>query len=188
VEKLLDGNPGHRPLTQMQFPGAGGRPVCPDFLRGGGKQGVYPSAEDSFAQVVDWLETTGCLPLIPPDYIAEYVLLKTRWFEAEARTDLVGFLAKHPTTGQPVTNPVIKAGLEYLKAADVAWQKIWRIVVQNSGQEIRADSPNDSVMGAILQHGAQKIVPKKTRKEPDDAVRPERMPDDPGGAVEPGEI
>gem|GEM_PF-5125063 len=64
------------------------------------KSGSYPNAEEIFKLVVDWLETTGCLHLIPPDYIAEYTLLRVRWMEAEARTDMVG-LGAHSRQRQP---------------------------------------------------------------------------------------
>ena len=167
VDKLADGNVGHRPIKVLEFSGEKAvRPECPEYLKvKNNLSGEFPSAEDIFKLVVDWLESTGCVHLIPPDYIAEYTLLKVRWLEAEARVDRSGFLAKHPVTKQPITNPVIKAGIEYLKAANAAWDKIWKIVAQNSETDFRAENPNETVMASILQYGAQKPQPKKAPKK-----------------------
>ena len=165
VDKIADGNPGKRPIKVLGFGEKGGeRPKCPDYLRyKNNKSGEYPNAEDIWNQVFDWLETTGCMHLVPPDYVAEYTLLKVRWYEAEARTDVVGFVGKHPVTQKAITSPIIKTGIEYLKQADVAWQKIWKIVAQNSEKEFRLDTPNDNLMSSILQYGSQK--PKKSQEK-----------------------
>ena len=181
VDKLADGNVGHRPIKVLGFGDKNGaRPECPDYLKDKvNKSGGYPNAEEIWNQVVDWLETTGCVHLIPPDYIAEYTLLKVRWLEAEARTDVTGFLARHPVTQQPITSPFIKAGIEYLKAADVAWQRIWKIVAQNSETEFRIDTPNDVLMSSILQYGAQKNAPTKKKEAKADGT--DGNPDNTGG-------
>ena len=190
VDKLADGNAGHRPHKVLEFEEKRGKPVCPEYLRQKvNKSGNYPNAEEIFNQVADWLESTGCVHLIPPDYIAEYALLKVRWMEAEARNDVVGFLGKHPVTQAPISSPIIKAGIEYLKAADVAWQKIWKIVAQNSEKEFRFDSPNENVMGSILAYGAQKALPKqRKKKEATGNAGADEHTNDFGGAAESGEI
>ena len=170
VDKLADGNVGHRPIKVLKFGDKnGGRPECPDYLKNkNNRSGEFPSAEEVWNMVLDWLETTGCVHLIPPDYIAEYTLLKVRWIEAEARIDMAGFLSKHPITGQPITSPLIKSGIEYLKAANAAWDKIWKIVAQNCETEFRNDTPDDMLMSSILQYGAQKNNPKKKKEEAPD--------------------
>lgn len=188
VDKIADGNVGHRPIKVLKFGDkAGGRPKCPPYLRDKvDKSDNYPNAEEIWNQVVDWLETTGCVHLIPPDYIAEYALLKVRWLEAEARIDMTGFLSKHPVTSKPITSPFVKTGIEYLKAADTAWQKIWRIVAQNSESEFRIDTPNDNMMASILQYGSQKNTPKdKEEAQPDGS---DGNTDDSGNAAESGEV
>ena len=168
VDKIADENAGHRPHKVLEFEGKkrAGRPKCPAYLKEKeNRSGSYPNAEEIFALVVDWLETTGCLHLVPPDYIAEYTLLRVRWMEAEARTDMVGFLSKHPITKAPISSPIIKAGLEYKKAADVAWEKIWRIVTQNSQKNFKFENPNTNIMDALLAHGAEKAPPKQRKKK-----------------------
>jgi hypothetical protein len=190
-DKIAEKNPGHRPHKVLEFEGErrAGRPECPAYLREKpNKSGSYPNAEEVFTQVVDWLETTGCLHLIPPDYIAEYTLLKVRWLETEARTDFVGFLGKHPINGAPTSSPIIKAGIEYLKAAQVSWEKIWRIVAQNSEKNFRFDDPNTSVMSALLAHGAQKAPPKQRKKKGGTTDGADEHSNDPSGATESGEI
>ena len=191
-DKIAENNPGHRPHKVLEFEGEArtGRPACPAYLREkANKSGDYPNAEEIFTMVVDWLETTGCLHLIPPDYIAEYTLLRVRWMEAEARTDLVGFLGKHPINGAPTSSPIIKAGIEYWKASQTAWEKIWRIVAQNSQRDFKFGDPNESITSVILQYGAQKAPPKQRKKKggSTDAGADEHS-DDPGDAAEPGEV
>lgn len=182
VDKLADGNAGHRPIKVLEFAESAGRPVCPDYLKEkANKSGGYPTAAEIFEQVCDWLETTGCIHLIPPDYIAEYSMLKSRWMEAEARTDIIGFIGKHPINGNPISSPIIKMGIEYLKAANEAWQKIWKIVAQNSEKEFRIDTPNDNLMSSILQYGAQRPAPKRKSKKKEEPVDgSDEHPDDSG--------
>lgn len=92
MDKLADGNVGHRPIKILEYGDKNGkRPKCPDYLKNKtNMSGEFPSAEDIWNMVLYWLESTGCVHLIPPEYISEYTLLKVRWMEAEARIDLTG--------------------------------------------------------------------------------------------------
>ena len=63
-EKLLNGNPGKRPLKVLSFPekAEGALPPPPEFLADLAKGvGKCPNAETIFETVSTWLEKTGCV-------------------------------------------------------------------------------------------------------------------------------
>ena len=155
ADKLTDGNPGKRPLTVLEFPKAEiaelEAPSPPAFLNEASRaEAPYLSANEIFDRTVKWLETTGCLGMIPMDYIEEYALCKTRWLECEAMNAKHGLLAKHPTTGQPMQSPYVQMALTYLKQADSAWSKLFEIVKASCTTDYKADDPNADVMERLL--------------------------------------
>lgn len=156
-EKLLEGNPGKRKITVLEFDApleAVELPSPPEYLTDAAKgSGAYPGAAVIFESVTKWLEQTGCLHLISPEHISEYALLKARWLECEEKNAQHGLLAKHPTSGQPIASPFVRIGIDYLKAADNAWSKIWAVVSQNSERDFRSTSPNNDIMERLLSGG-----------------------------------
>lgn len=153
-EKLLEGNPGKRPLTVLSFPerAEDELPPPPEFLADLAKGvGKCPNAETIFENVTAWLEKTGCVHLVSPEHITEYSLLKARWLECEAVNARVGLLAKHPTSGQPIASPYVRIGIDYLKAADSAWTRIWNVVSQNSQKDLRKNNPHEDAMEKLLR-------------------------------------
>jgi hypothetical protein len=154
AEKVLEGNPGKRPLYVIDFPDGAAvsdLPSPPEFLAEAAKgEGKWPSADTIFRSVSVWLERTGCLPLISPEHIMDYALLKARWLECEAFNTKHGLLARHPVTKQPIASPYVRMGIDYLKAADVAWTHIWEVISQNSLKDYSGGTPHDDVMEKLL--------------------------------------
>lgn len=154
AEKILDGNPGRKPLQVMDFPDGSslvGELIAPEFLAEAAKgDGNWPGADKIFNNVTMWLERTGCLAMISPELITDYSLLKARWLECEAMVMRHGLLARHPITKQPIATPFVRMGIDYLKAADVSWSRIWDVVSQNSLKDYRSGTPNDDVMERLL--------------------------------------
>jgi len=105
-------------------------------------------AREVYFATVAWLENTGCLDQIFPGHIEEYALTKGRWLEAESQVTRFGMLAKNGT-GQPVISPYVDASLEYLKAADRAWQKIYVTVKTNCTEEFKT-TPHADAMAQLL--------------------------------------
>jgi len=126
---------GHRPVTIVAFDGGGSggeRPPPPDYLRMTVRsRNNYPSAVDFFNRMVDWLETTGCLHMIPPDMIAEYALAKFFMIETAYGLSHIAVVAK-PEKGEPIVTPYAKGFFECAKVASEMWQIIWEIVAHNS--------------------------------------------------------
>ena len=154
AEKIIEGNPGKRPLYVIDFPegdAVSELPSPPEFLAEAAKgDGNWPSADTIFRSVSVWLERTGCLTLISPELILDYALLKARWLECEAFNAKHGLLARHPISKQPIASPYVRMGIDYLKAADVAWTHIWQVISQNSTKEFTGRTPNDDVMERLL--------------------------------------
>ena len=101
VDKIMEGNLGKRPLKIVEFKNSeiAELPEPPEFLIEAAKATEkWPTATDIFKKTVDWLSKTGCLKLIPTDYLEEYSLCKARWLECEHVNARLGLLAKHPTT------------------------------------------------------------------------------------------
>jgi len=127
-------------------------PEPPDYLRQFNASSIsnhIPSMERIFRETTDWLSKTKCLHLINPDFITHYALLITRWLECEdivSRAPLVKSGNK-----DPVANPLISSAMQYKKAADAAWDKIWSIVAQNS-EMYYGDDPSQDIMAQLLNN------------------------------------
>lgn len=144
AEKLLDGNPGKRPLKVIEFTGERQEeklPEAPDWLSAEG--------ERIFNATIEWLKQTDCLPLINPKHIEEYAMCRARWLECEAMNSKHGLLAKHPTTGQPIQSPYVQMAILFLKQTDAAWNKIYAVIKENCAQEYKGN-PNQDVMEQLL--------------------------------------
>lgn len=154
VDKITEGNPGKRTLKVVEFneKEVAELPEPPEFLLEAAKvTEKWPSATDIFNKTVDWIKKTGCLEIIPTDYIEEYALCKTRWLECERMNARVGLLAKHPTTGQPMQSPYVQMATTYLRQSDAAWSKIYEVVKTNCTTEFRQNgTPHDDVMERLL--------------------------------------
>ena len=145
-EKLMEGNPGKRPNKVLGF--AEGLPAevsPPEYLERFAAFDIEPDMNEFYRNTVKWLERTGCLHLINPDFIAEYAILKTRWLECEF---LVSNMFAHGRLS--MAQPNADLGLRYLKQADVAWAKIWAIVAQNCEYNFGGENPNADIMSALL--------------------------------------
>jgi len=155
IDKIVSGNPGKRKLKVVKFSDevCAEFPQPPEFLIDATKiTGAWPSATDIYKSTVEWLKTTGCLKLIPKDYIEEYALCKARWFECENKNTALGLLTRHPTTGNPILSPYVKSSGDYLKMSDGAWAKIYEVVKANCTSDFRQEgSSNDDIMERLLR-------------------------------------
>ena len=150
AEKVLEGNPGGRPLTVLEFKApALDVPAPPDYLDDlAAGEGSCPSATAIYESTVEWLKSTGCLHLIYPGHVEEYALLKSRWLSCEAK-NRAGLLSAHPTTGSAIVSPYVRAGLDFLRAADTVWSRIWQVVTQNA-EKSYSSTPHDDLMERLL--------------------------------------
>ena len=142
-EKILNGNPGKRPIEVLKFEDCDEIPHDPpDWLNSKGKK-VYK-------KTVAWLEKIGCAQGILPGNIEEYAQCKARWLEAEETLNKLGLLVKDKS-GNPGANPYIQFSQVYLKMTNDAWAKIYQVVRETKLTELDENSPNDDVMENILR-------------------------------------
>ena len=149
AEKMSAGNPGRRPLKKLDIKqdAGGSRPKPPEYLEMTVKPtNMYPSAVEFFEGIVEWLEPTGCLHMIPVDNIANYALAK--FFLVEAAHDLTKtrLVVKNDKNEYLVTG-FAKAFFECTKTANAAWEVIWQVVRDNS--ETLVKNPEEDFVAMV---------------------------------------
>ncbi|MHB1154861.1 MAG: phage terminase small subunit P27 family [Eubacteriales bacterium] len=81
--KILEGNPGKRPLNKKEPVPSKIAPSCPDWL--------LPDAQDEWARLAPQLENLGLLTVADMTAFAGYCQAYARWKEAEE------FISQHST-------------------------------------------------------------------------------------------
>lgn len=142
-EKLLDGNPGKRPIEVLDFDECEDIPQEPPaWLSKKGKE-VYKTT-------LQWLENIGCTKGILPGNLEEYAQCKSRWLESEELLNTYGLLVKDKS-GNPTSSPYLQFSQQYLKMTNDVWAKIYQVVRETKLTEIDENSPNDDVMESLLR-------------------------------------
>lgn len=103
--KVMEGNPGKRPLPKDEPQPKSGLPKAPRTL---GKVG-----RDAWRRIGAELVAMGVMTEADRFALEALCLAWQRWREAEAMIDEFGALVRHPKTGLPVRNPALEvAGTE----------------------------------------------------------------------------
>ncbi len=153
ADKLFEGTAKKHKPKVLNMPSLEDTPIPepPEYLKDfncGEAAETVPDMQVLFKATTAWLEKTGCLHLINPDFLTEYALMKTRWLECE---EIVSRSIIYQKNGEIIVNPVAELALKYSKAADVAWSKIWNIVAANS-EVYFGDDPNADVMAFLIKN------------------------------------
>lgn len=82
--------------------------------------------------VYEFLKAYKSEVAVPSQLVESYAQMVSRHIQCEKIISETGFLAKHPTTGEPVTTPFVKMSLDYLKAANQIWREIYSVVAENN--------------------------------------------------------
>lgn len=106
--KLLEGNPGHRPLNKNEPKPPPATPRCPRHLSA--------EARREWSRVTPLLATLGLLTRIDRAALAMYCEAWGRWVEAEDALKKYGVMVKSPN-GFPMQSP-------YLAVANMAMQQM----------------------------------------------------------------
>ena len=77
-EKILNGNPGKRPIEVLQFDEGDELPKEPPIW-------LTKKAKEIYKNLVEWLEKIGCTKGILPYNVEEYAHCKSRWLESEGK-------------------------------------------------------------------------------------------------------
>lgn len=115
VLKLMEGNPGKRPLNDREPVPPPEIPECPEFLD------AEAHAEwDRTSQV---LAEMGLLTKADRSALAAYCVAYSRWVQAEAQVARYGTIVKSPQKGFPMKSP-------YLTVADQALETMRKLMVE----------------------------------------------------------
>ena len=151
AEKILEGNPGKRPLKVVEFYGvpAEGKLTPPDFLKIASKETAdnYPTADQIFVQVADWLKITGCAHLVSPTLIEDFSINRRGFFECEYMNKRLGRI----TGGK--RSPYVDMAVQYAGLMRTAWDRIWNIISQNTEKRFEGGSNADDAMERLLSEG-----------------------------------
>src|SRR6476620_7381333 len=95
--KVLDGNPGRRPLNECEPAAPQGVPECPDWLS--------DEAKAEWKRVIPELQMMGLLSSADRAALAAYCTAWCRWVEAEEMVKKFGTIVKSPEKGFPMKSP-----------------------------------------------------------------------------------
>ena len=165
AEKIRNGNPGHRPLTRVEFFDDSYDPTEPpsyldDFIRYKPKTDEKPS--NIYREIIKFLEPTGCMYLVPRELITDYALARYNLLEAQAEAK------DFPQVGRDKKDAPIEISqfqemvLKHQKNANTLRDAIWDIVRQNSTQEI--DAGDNDLLKTMFTGRIRKPPANPTKK------------------------
>lgn len=155
ADKLLEGNPGKRKLTVVDFPDIAdleGQKMPPPqaYLAALQKNGKGTLAPEVYEKTWQWLKERGCAKLVTQQVLEQYAMSVARWIQCEECISEFGFLAKHPTTGNAMLSPYVAASQSFLRQATHLWNQIYQVVRENCSQEYGGSVPSDDPMERLL--------------------------------------
>ena len=154
AEKIVDGNPGKRPLEVIAFPTADLRgeamPPPREYLASRQHGGKDLYAVEIYTEAWAWLKKHKCEAAVSAQVLERYAMSAARWIQCEEAISEFGFLAKHPTTGAPIQSPFVAMSQSFMKQANSQWSQIYQVVRENCATAFEGKSPQDDVMEALL--------------------------------------
>ena len=154
ADKIMEGNPGKRNITVINFENASElegqeMPKPSEMLSAVQKDGKTLEAAEIYKKTWEWLHERGCSSLISPQVLERYAMSAARWIQCEEAVTEYGFLAKHPTTGNAMQSPYVAMGQNYMSQTNRLWMEIFQIVKENCSSDY-GESPQDDLMEKLL--------------------------------------
>ena len=125
-------------------------PEPKSYMKQKQKNGKDTHALEVFKSTWLWLQERKCLSLVPESVIEQYAMSVARWIQCEEALSEFGFLAKHPTTGNPIQSPFVSMLQTFMKQANLVWNQIYQVVVENSAVDVSGSTPQDDAMERLL--------------------------------------
>ena len=155
ADKMLDGNPGKRKLTVVEFPSTANlqgndMPLPRELLSARQKDGRNLEAAEIYTITWDWLDQRGAARIVSPLLLERYAMSAARWIQCEEAVTEYGFLAKHPTTGSAIQSPYVAMSQNYMAQTNRLWYEIFQIVKENCATDYTGANPQDDVMERLL--------------------------------------
>jgi len=126
-------------------------PPVKEFMTARQKGGRDICAGEVHAETWEWLKKHGCERLVNAQLVEQYAMSVSRWIQCEEAISEYGFLAKHPTTGNPIASPYVTMSQTYMKQVNQAWFQIYQIVKENCAADYNGPNPQDDVMERLLR-------------------------------------
>lgn len=157
VDKISEGNRGHRKMEVMDFGDESeklegeGMPPVKEFLKDKQKIGIDLYAEEIYKETWEWLSARGCITLVSPFLLQRYAMSAARWIQCEKAVSEYGFLAKHPTTGNAIASPYVSMSRDFMTQTNRLWGEVYQVVRENCSSEFTGATPQDDVMERLLR-------------------------------------
>lgn len=153
AEKIENGNNGGKKLKILDIPDVSGveMPKPHDFLSANQRGGEKLQAKDIYEETWNWIKSIGCTAAVSPQLLERYAMCAARWIQCEEMTSKLGYLSKHPTTGNPIPSPYINIGINYMNQANRLWSEIYQIVKENCSADYNGKNPQDDLMERLLR-------------------------------------
>ena len=126
-------------------------PPVKEYLTARQKSGKDMCAKEVYEETYRWLKARGCERLVNNQLIEQYSMSVSRWIQCEEAISEYGFLAKHPTTSQPIASPYVSMSQTYMKQVNQIWYQIYQVVKENCSVEYDGKTPMDSTMELLLR-------------------------------------
>jgi hypothetical protein len=132
-EKLIEGNPGKRPVERIapKAPSESRKKTAPKYIAFDGKEGGadIPSATEIYAVMVDFLKRVKVEELVPPNLIDDFAFLRRSYLECEYMN------REHGRIANGKRSPYVTMALDYQKSMMQVFNQIWIIVERNSAEQ-----------------------------------------------------
>ena len=154
AEKIMNGNPGRRPVKIIPCDGIPESQavdmISPaEWLTAETKNAQRNLGGKVFEETWKWIKDRRCDHVITVNQVEQYASNVARFIQCEEALNLYGLLAKHPTTGQPIQSPYVIMRREFQRQANMIWAQIFQTVQQNSEVPVNGNH-NEDIMEQIL--------------------------------------
>lgn len=151
-EKILEGKVKPPIETEVAMPQleAVSVPEPRKFLEETQRGEIELKSREVYDKMYAWLIEMRCEKFVSQDLIELYSQSYGRYMQVESMISATGFLAKHPTTGAPMTSPYVQISDMYSKQVERVHATIEAIVREHCPSGYKPFDVKFSVMEEIL--------------------------------------
>ena len=160
TERVLNGAASTEELPTLNIHGdlsGADMPPPNEYLT---KQSRGVNTENRGAEIYEklwnWLKERDCHLLVNPESLQQYALSLARCEQCENAIHDYGFLAKHPTTMQPIESPYVKIAHKYQKQAQGLWAAIEVNIFERLRYFVDKNAASSDPLDIILNRAVEK--------------------------------
>lgn len=112
-------------------------PEIKDYLTDPQRDGSELCAADVFTETMDYLKSCGCENAVSKQIVEQYAMSVARWTHIERLISKYGYIAKHPTTGEPMQSPYVVMAQTYMRQV-IAIRSEINLAVKNCRPAVKA--------------------------------------------------